>query len=293
MTIVARLRMKSDKAQINGLRKRLIAYPSVVYVGIVIVLACLENTLIYPAPKFPDGNWAPTNLDPENAAFVAADGVRLHGWYVPHHNPRAMVLYFHGNGENVSHCASVLKQLRDELSVSVFAVDYRGYGKSEGQPSEQGIYLDARAALKWLCDKTGSQPRNIIFQGRSLGGAVAVELAQTQGCRALVLENTFSSMPDAASSHYRWIPVRWVMRNRYPSDKRIIACDVPLLQSHGTSDAVVPLWSARKLFAASISRHKQFIEIPGGSHNDYPPPEFLRAFDLLISGLAGDSAVVE
>ena len=146
------------------------------------------------------GDWHPTGLPHEDVWFQSADGTKLHGWFVPHPNPKRAILYCHGNGEHVAFNAELAAQLRDSLQASVFLFDYRGYGHSEGRPNEAGCIADGRAAQHWLAERMGIRPNEIVLMGRSLGGAVAVALASENGAQALVLENTFSSMPDVAAA---------------------------------------------------------------------------------------------
>ncbi len=144
--------------------------------------------------------------------------------------------------------------------------DYRGYGRSEGKPDEPGVLADARAARAWLAERSGVPPERVVLMGESLGGAVAVDLA-TDGARALVLENTFNSMPDVAAYHVPWAPVRLLMKTRFDSAAKISFYRGPLFQSHGDCDTIVPLKFAQRLFDAA-NEPKQFVLIDGGDHND-------------------------
>ncbi len=253
------------------------------YLCIVAFMVCSETSLVYPAPRYPVGYWKPTPKNIEDIEFPSTDGTLLNGWYVNHPSPKGTLLYFHGNGENISHLTKLMRRLNEEYGLRVFVFDYRGYGKSQGEPNEEGLLHDSRAALQWLNKRTGTSPTEVIFHGRSIGGGVAVELASVTGCKALVLENTFATMPDAAANLYPWLPVRILMRNQFPSIKHIAQCTVPLLQCHGTADRLVPYWSGRKLFDACPSKFKQFVSVPGGGHNDESPDDFWLALGTLIS----------
>ena len=161
-------------------------------------LGKLEKSLVFAPSRYPEGNWQPAGLVFEDAWFAAADGTRLHGWFVPHAQPRAVVLFCHGNGGNVALWADVLRNLHDRMGVTAMGFDYRGYGRSEGTPSEAGVLADARAARAWLARRTGIAEDRIVLMGRSLGGAVAVDLA-TDGAggwswRALSLRCRRSAM---------------------------------------------------------------------------------------------------
>jgi fermentation-respiration switch protein FrsA (DUF1100 family) len=253
----------------------------VVYLLILLGMMFLERWLVYPAPPVELGDWAPAGLGHEDVWFESADGTKLNGWFVPHPNPKRAILYCHGNGEYIAFNAELAAQLRDSLEASVFLFDYRGYGHSEGRPDEAGCIADGRAAQQWLARRMGIKPNELVLMGRSLGGGVAVALAAEEGAQALVLEAVFPVMCDVAALHYRWLPVRWVMKNRYDCVSRIQKYHGPLLQSHGTSDAVVPIEMGRRLFDAAPSKNKRWIEFPGLGHNDGWPAGYyvqLRAF---------------
>ena len=235
--------------------------------------------------KFPEGNWAPRGIAVEDAWFTAADGTKIHGWYVPHAQPRAVVLFCHGNAGNITHRADVIRELHDRVGARVLVFDYRGYGKSEGKPDEPGVLADARAARTWLAQKAGVAEKRIVLMGESLGGAVAVDLA-ADGARALILENTFSSMPDVAAHHYPWLPVRLLMRTRFNSAAKIRSYHGPLFQSHGDRDSIVPLKFAKRLFDAA-NEPKHFLLVKGADHNDRPPAAVLRQ----AAGVSGQGAV--
>jgi fermentation-respiration switch protein FrsA (DUF1100 family) len=160
--------------------------------------------------------------------------------------------------------------------LNVFAFDYRGYGRSEGSPHEAGVLADGHAAHQWLAKRAGIQPNEIILMGRSLGGAVAVDLAATHGAKGLILWNTFTSMPDVAARHFPWLPVRSLMRNRYQSVDKIPKYSGPLLQVHGSSDQIIGFDLGENLFAAATTPDKKFIRVERGDHNDPPSEEFLQ-----------------
>lgn len=243
-----------------------------------------ENALLFHPSRYPSGNWRPQGLAFEDAWFAAADGTRLHGWYVPCDQPRAVILFSHGNGGSIADRAGVFRTLHDRMHSSLLAYDYRGYGRSEGVPTEQGILADARAARKWLAERAGIAEGRIVMMGESLGGGVAVDLAAADGARGLVLENTFSSLPDVAAAHFPWLPVRLLMRAQLNSAAKIPNYHGPLLQVHGDRDQIVPFVSGKKLFAAA-NEPKQFVVVPGGDHNDPRMPAFLQALDDFLGRL--------
>ncbi len=257
---------------------------AVAYCLVLLVLLYLENMLVYPAPRYPEGDWQATWLKHEDVDFRSADGTRLHAWYVEHSQPQAVVLYCHGNGTHVPDLAQFLAAMRDEFQVSIFAFDYRGYGKSEGKPEENGILEDAEAAQDWLARRAGIEKQNIVLMGRSLGGGIALHLAAENGARGVILQNTFTSLPDAAAHHYPWAPIRLLMKNRYDSLSRISRYSGPIFLSHGTADRIVPFAHGQKLFAAATGP-KEFFEITGGDHNDSEPEHYVPALHKFLDSL--------
>ncbi len=254
------------------------------YLLLVLLMMLLEKWFIF----FPtsDGDWNPPWLKFEDAHFQAEDGTRLHGWYLEHPRPRAVVLFAHGNAGNLSHRADLVEELRRRLHVTVMIFDYRGYGKSAGSPSEKGLLQDARAARRWLARRAGVPEHQIVLLGRSLGGGVMVDLAARDGARALVLDSTFTSLPDVGARHYPWLPVRWLMRTRLDSLSKIRHYRAPLLQFHGDADRIVPYELGRRLFAAAPGPGKRFVTLPGHDHNDPLPELFFRELDRFLDRLA-------
>jgi len=255
------------------------------YLLVLLLLLYFENTLLYPAPRYPTGDWTAADLAHEDVFFASADGTKLHGWYFEHPSPRAAILYAHGNGDCVAYLGPYLSQLRDKLRVSIFAFDYRGYGRSEGSPSEPGIVADGDAAQRWLAERTGKRPEEIVLMGRSLGGGVAVHLAVQNGARGMILQSTYTSLPDAAARMYPWAPVRLLMRNRYDSLSKIGSYNGPVLASHGTADDLVPYELGRRLFDAAPTSRKEFFTIEGGNHNSPEPREYYLALDRWLAEL--------
>lgn len=251
-----------------------------VYLGLVVLGMILENQLIYYPARYPEGNWHPFGLNQQDVYFQAEDGTRLHGWYVPHPDPQAHVLFCHGNAGNITHRDFILESLRDLVGVAVFIFDYRGYGRSQGRPSEPGLLADGRAARRWLARHARIPENRVVLLGESIGSAVAVDLAADGGARGLILEGAFSSLPEVAAYHFPWLPVRWMMRTKLNNLEKIRRYRGPLLQSHGDCDRTVPYDLGLRLFQAA-NQPKQFITIPGGDHNDPRSREYyekMRAF---------------
>ena len=218
------------------------------------------------------------------ARFMADDGTHLHGLFFDHPQPRAVVLFCHGNTGTVVEWSEEVQLLRDRHGLAVLVFDYRGYGLSNGTPSEQGILRDARAARKWLAEQKEVHESDIVLMGRSLGGAVAVDLAAEENARGLVLQSTFSSLPDVAAHHMPWLAPQWNMTQRLHSAKKVGRYRGPLLQSHGDADRTIPLASARKLFEAA-HEPKEFVVIAGANHNDPQSDEYHRTLDQFIGSL--------
>jgi fermentation-respiration switch protein FrsA (DUF1100 family) len=269
----------------NRWRRRLrwLLAPLLAYGLLLIGMMLMENSLIYFPSVYPEGEWDPPGLAFEDAWFESADGTKLHGWYVPHASQRAVVLIAHGNAGNLSHRYELLHDLA-ELGVSTMIFDYRGYGRSAGAPSEAGILADARAARAWLAKRAGVSEPEIVLMGESLGGGVMVDLAAHDGARGLVLENTFTSLPDVAAFHYPWLPVKTLMRTRMDSAAKIGTFHGPLLQVHGDADTIIPYPIGQRLHAAA-NEPKTLLTIPGGNHNDARTPAFFEALDRFLSEL--------
>ena len=249
-------------------------------------LARFEQRQVFRPARYPDGNWTPTGFKFEDVWFQSADGTRLNGWYHPHDNPAGVVLLAHGNGANMTAYADALKVLHDRHRLSVMVFDYRGYGKSEGEPDEQGILDDARAARRWLAKRANVDEHDIVLMGHSLGGGVAVDLAAADGARGLILVNTFTSLPDVASYHMPLVPARLIMHNRLDSISKIEKYHGPLLQAHCETDRTIPLTQGKRLFAKA-NKPKHFVATHGTGHDDLLPEEFQMALDDFLASLPG------
>lgn len=256
------------------------------YLIIVLALVLLENQMIYPAPKFPAGYWKP-GFAHKDVEFRSADGVKIHSWVMEAKEERETpryILYCHGNGENVSHASSWAgTEIVNQLGGNVMVFDYRGYGKSEGSPGEEGIKLDADRAMEVFCDEFGIKPTDVILMGQSLGGGVATHLAATKGCKALVLQRTFSSLPDVAASKYPWIPVRFLMQNNFNSAEAIENYKGPVFQSHGEADTIIPIRFGEKLHSKTSHELNKFVRLPKIGHNDGFPFGYWKRVDKWLN----------
>jgi fermentation-respiration switch protein FrsA (DUF1100 family) len=214
----------------------------------------------------------------EDVTLQTADGMRLHGWLIPVGNPRATVLFCHGNAGNISHRLDSIALL-NSLGLQVLIFDYRGYGRSEGQPSETGTYRDGDAAWDYLREVRGLQDSEIIIFGRSLGAAVAADLASRTRPAAVILESAFTSVPDLAAGIYPWLPVRLLSRYRYDNLRKVERIDRPLLVVHSRQDEIIPFAHGKQLFERA-HQPKQFLEL-NGDHNG----AFLHSRNAYTHGL--------
>lgn len=245
-------------------------------VVLVVMLMFVENSLIFHPRKEPRDTWDPPTPGGEYVEFTSGDGTQLTGWYLPHPQPKAVVLFACGNGGNMSYWRDPFVTLNEVCDVTVMGFDYRGYGRSQGSPNEAGVYADARAARKWLAAKVKIDEKQVVLMGRSLGGGVMIELAG-EGARGLVVESTFTSLPDVADRIYRPLPVRWLMRSRFNSIDKIPNYRGPLFVSHGDADSLIPLEMGKRLHDAASSTTKKFFTVPHGDHNDHQPFAYYEA----------------
>jgi fermentation-respiration switch protein FrsA (DUF1100 family) len=240
------------------------------YVAIVIVAVTMQSRMLY-LPHYPGRDYIATparlGMEFEAVSLVTEDGVRLEGWYVPAPNARATLALFHGNAGNISHRLETIRMFHD-LGLSVLIVDYRGYGRSQGRPDEEGTYRDARAVWRYLTETRGLAPADIVLFGRSLGAAIALELATRVRPGGLILESTFTSAPDLAATVYWYLPVQLLSRFRYPSLERIGSIRCPLLVVHSRDDEIVPYQQGRRLYDAA-PEPKRFLDIRGDHNEGY------------------------
>jgi len=224
---------------------------------------CVASYIYYPERDI--------RLNPSSRglAFVdvhleTSDRVKINAWWMPAKSPRATVLFCHGNGGNISYYLETLVVFH-RLGLSALIFDYRGYGNSQGKPSEQGTYLDAEAAWQYLIDEQKIAPGQLIIWGRSLGGAVAARTAARHPCGMLILESAFTSVPEVAHAHIAWLPTWVFSRHRYETLRYLEQVTAPTLVIHSPEDEIIPFAHGRRLFEA-INGHKAFLKIKG-SHN--------------------------
>lgn len=212
---------------------------------------------------FPDRRVGPPPAGVEERAITTPDGVRLHAWSVKPRDGGPVLLWSHGNAGSIDSRRALLGALAAR-GLGVLAYDYRGYGRSEGAPSEPGVYLDAAAAFDDLVAR-GTDPAAIVCFGESLGGAVSIELATRRRCGAVVAVSSFTRLADVARRHYG--PLGALAGNRFDSLARVPRVAAPVLVAHGDQDEIVPFELGERLFAAA-AEPKRFVRIAGAGHND-------------------------
>ena len=249
----------------------------------VVLLMTFEDKLIYFPTRYPDGYWTvreDCKQDGEilpviqDCRFSTSDGVALHGWHcspvrcqdgkrVPI-DTRMVVLWFHGNAGNISYRYDMIRAMM-EIPVQVFIIDYRGYGKSEGTPSENGLYIDAQAAWDFLTSVQRLEPQRIVILGKSLGGVPAIDLASKVKPAGLIVQSSFTSASDMAARIMPFLP-RFLLHTRMDSINKIVSVQCPKLFIHSRADEIVPYDLGQKLFEAAVEP-KEFYEVKGAPHN--------------------------
>ena len=230
----------------------------------VLLIPAVERRSIY----FPTAEYEAVPEDPglraETLEIPSAGGVRLAGWWIRGNGATAL-LYFHGNGGNISHRLDRAKMLVENLGLDVFLVDYRGYGRSSGRPGETGLYADGEAIYE-AARAHGFSPEQIVIFGESLGGAVAVETALRKPARALLLEAPFLSIPKMAKAIYPFLP-SFAVKTRFDNEAKIGRVGIPKLIVAAEIDDVVPFDQTRRLFEIA-AEPKRFFVIRGAAHNN-------------------------
>jgi len=244
---------------------QIIAALFIAYWGIGLILYLRQSSILYMPVREVVYTPDELGLDFQEVLFKSEDALQLSGWYVPAENSEFTVLFCHGNGGNIMHRLDSINIFYN-LGLSCFIFDYRGYGASQGKMSEEGTYLDAEAAYKWLTEEKKIQPEDIILFGRSLGGSIAAQLATKTEVKALVIESTFTSYVDIGRKFYPYMPVRLFARFGYKTIDYIKSVNCPVMIIHSRSDEVIPFEFGLELYETA-NEPKEFVEITG-SHND-------------------------
>jgi uncharacterized protein len=249
---------------------RLCLWFGLFFLSVIIMLLALEKWLLFhPTPA--SVNWdPPPSKRVQDIELHLSDGTGIHGWWFPTPGWKpedGATLYLHGNAGNLSHRGGVAERWQREMHQAVLMIDYAGYGKSGGTPTEAGCMEAAEAAYEWLVHDLGVPAHQIILYGGSLGGAVAVDLASRHEHRLLILINTFASVPEMADYLFPYLPAGYFVRNKFDSLSKIPLCSRPLFQVHRTGDLIVPYAQGKRLFEHAITR-KCFITTEGNAHDE-------------------------
>jgi len=227
----------------------------------------MEKGVVFFPDKFILETPADWLMPYEDVFFKTSDGVKLNGWYVPAKGSDVTLLWFHGNAGNISHRLENLSLLHHKVGINIFIFDYREYGRSEGEISKAGTFLDADAAYEYLRSLPDIDPGKIVLFGRSLGTALAVEVASQKPCLGLILESAFTSTDDMMKLYLPFLTPPPPGTAKYDSLSKIGLIKAPKLLIHGEYDTIVPLWMGKQLFEKA-SEPKEFYLIKGAGHND-------------------------
>lgn len=266
----------------NKILRRLLSSLLFILVSVWLILSIMlyvfQSGYIYFPARELIATPANIQLPYEDILLKTDDGFVIHGWFVPYQDARNTIVFFHGNAGNISHRLDTI-QMFHKTGANIFIIDYRGYGKSEGTPTEEGTYKDALAAWHYLTVERHIPSGQIIISGRSLGGAIAAWLATQTHPAALILESTFVSVVNMGKKYYPYLPVELLARIRYPTIDRIALVTSPVMIVHSINDEIIPYEQGRELFKKANSP-KEFLGIRGG-HND----GFLVSRNKYINGL--------
>jgi len=226
----------------------------------------IENHFVFYPEKSLDVLPSEFALEFTDCYFTTPDGERLHGWFFPPEGDTPVLLFCHGNAGNISHRLENIQLLLNR-GLGVFIFDYRGYGRSTGDPSEKGIYIDGKSAYNHLIQHHGILPENIVLFGRSLGACVAIELSLKNRARCIIIESAFTSIKDMAKRLFPFVIFSSLLPDHYNNFVKIRNVTMPKLFIHGQKDTLVPLSMGKELFMIS-PEPKDFFPIEKAGHND-------------------------
>ena len=262
----------------------------VCYVAIVIWVYASQRKMLFHPSHFDAGSPTDVGLAYEDVRMKTSLGTRIQGWWLPHEKPRFTLLFSHGNAGNITHRIQSLRIFHD-LGLSVMVYDYSGYGQSDGEPSEEATQADAQAAWDWLVNEQHIPADQIVLFGRSLGGAVTARLAADLASNGvtpagIIMESTFSSVPDMGAYMYPWLPVRQLAKYKYDSVAALTSVTAPALFAHSGDDEIVPFALGDRLYL-SYGSHKQFMEMRGDHNSGYMEmgPEYPAGLDQFLKAL--------
>jgi len=267
-----------------------LAVLAVAYVIVLVLLRLFESHFIF-YPNYPgrlEGDWKPASLPVQDVALLASDGVRLHAWWIPAENAKFTFLAFHGNASNIANRAEIFRFLH-QIPANVLALEYRGYGRSEGSPSEAGIYRDADAAYQYVVQSKGVVPETIISFGQSLGTAVAAHLAAKSRVGGVILEAPFPSASSMSRRIFWFLPgVSFVVAGQLQTEKRVQEISAPILIVHCTDDPVVPPDLAEQVYAAANSP-KFVLRVKSECHEEsslMAPEQYRAALQSFLAAVS-------
>ena len=259
-----------------------------IYLVILFILTVFQRKIIYYPYKLDKRFEFPMYVPQLEEVFITCeDGCTINGLFAPGREERPVILMFHGNAGNITH-RDFLLQGFNRLGYPVLLIDYHGYGKSKGTPSESNLYLDGEASLKWLLEEKNIKPEQIVIFAKSLGSGVAAEVATKNSFKGLILETPFSSIASVARSHfpYNCFPVGLLIIDKYDTISKIGEIHCPLLFIHGTRDMIVDKKESERLFEKA-NMPKEMYLIEGADHNDVQFIEPQKYWDKVSNWLDG------
>ena len=274
------MQLMDYRRRIYGLFKSVVRILITVYILLGLILYFKQSSFLFQPTKDVLENPADIGLKYESVELKTADGLKLSAWYVPANDSNLTLVFCHGNGGNISHRLANLEILNN-LGVNCIIFDYRGYGNSEGKPTEQGVYLDTQTAYDWLINEKKVPAGNILIYGQSLGGSVATHLASEVKARGLIIESTFTSFIDMAHHYYPYLPVKLFAKFRFNTFENLKKIKYPVLIIHSKKDDLIPYEFGQKLYEEAANEPKTFVEI-SGTHNE----GFLTSGQVYIDGLS-------
>lgn len=267
-----------------------VAVGAIVAFGLYLYLS-QDRMFFFPTVEM-EASPADIGLDFDDISIEVGDSEKIHAWYVPvrtddnadNNRSTPTVLFFHGNGGNISHRLPTI-DLAVGLGANIMLLDYRGYGRSSGSPSEDNMYTDAEACYRWLTETKATPPDQIILFGRSLGGAVAIELATRVECAGLIVESSLTSAKAMGNLMFPYFPVGLLLKHKFASIEKIRNVNCPILVAHSKNDDMIPFQMGRALFEKA-RRPKRMVQI-AGLHNErhyMQDPSYRKCLeDILIT----------
>ncbi|MFC2091666.1 alpha/beta hydrolase [Elusimicrobiota bacterium] len=248
------------------------------YLLLLIIMFLFQDNFIYFPVNEPAITPSDIGLEYEHVELTTSDGLKLSGWYIPCSNGLYTILFCHGNAGNISHRMEYVNFFYN-LGYSTFIFDYRGYGSSQGKPSEDGLYTDGETALAYLTVQRNIPLNKIILFGRSLGSCIAARLGADNQVKHLILESAFSSIRDLAKDHYPFFPSGFLLRSLYPTADYLEKVSSPVLIMHSSDDEIIDFSHARVLFE-KVKRNAELVKLKG-THNQVLTESFSLYFQAL------------